>query len=99
MTCVKTYWPAYIGAPAIKTSRRGRKTSEKIQVDNARKRHFTEKYQIVILSPPNNAGTPVSQTLNLTDQLRVRGNCKGASDIPVRGSASTAVLVRHLTSL
>jgi RND family efflux transporter MFP subunit len=60
MTCVKTYWPAYIGAPAIKTSRRGRKTSEKIQVDNARKRHFTENYQLVILSSTNNVGTPVT---------------------------------------
>src|SRR5262249_6195910 len=59
MTCVKTYWPAYIGAPAIQTSRRGRKTSEKIQVDNARKRHFTEKYQLVMLSSRNNVGTPV----------------------------------------
>src|SRR5580704_2090020 len=59
MTCVKTYWPAYIGAPAIQTSRRGRKTSEKIQVDNARKRNFTEKYQLVMLSSRNNVGTPV----------------------------------------
>jgi len=59
MTCVKTYWPAYIGAPAIKTSRRGRKTSEKTQVDNARKRHFTEKYQVVIVCSPNDVGTPV----------------------------------------
>src|SRR5580700_6391847 len=59
MTCVKTYWPAYIGAPAIKTSRRGRKTPEKIQVDNESKRHFTENYQLVILSSTNNVGTPV----------------------------------------
>src|SRR5580693_8981474 len=60
MTCVKTYWPAYIGAPAIKTSRRGRKTPEKIQVDNESKRHFTENYQLVILSSTNNVGTPVA---------------------------------------
>src|ERR1700756_720758 len=32
------------GPPRNQTSRRGRKTSEKIQVDNARKRRFTEKY-------------------------------------------------------
>jgi hypothetical protein len=31
----------------------------KIQVDNARKRHFTEKYQLVMLSSRNNVGTPV----------------------------------------
>ena len=65
MTCVKTYWPAYIGAPAIKKSRRGRKTSEKIQVDNVRKRHFTENYQPVILSSPNNVGTPVMSYVDL----------------------------------
>src|SRR5580700_438138 len=63
MTCVKTYWPAYIGAPAIKTSRRGRKTPEKIQVDNESKRHFTENYQLVILSSTNNVGTPVTMHL------------------------------------
>jgi transposase len=59
MTCVRTYWPAYIGAPEIKTSRKGRKTPEKIQVDNERKRHFAENYQLVILSSTNNVGTPV----------------------------------------
>jgi hypothetical protein len=56
---VKTYWPAYIGASAIKTSRRGWKTPEKIQVDNERKRHFTESYQRFILSSLNNVGTAV----------------------------------------
>jgi hypothetical protein len=28
-------------------------------VDNERKRHFTENYQLVILSSTNNVGTPV----------------------------------------
>src|SRR5580704_12773111 len=65
MTCVKTYCPAYIGAPAIQTSRRGRKTSEKIQVDNARKRHFTEKNQLVMLSSRNSVGTPVNGSFDI----------------------------------
>src|SRR5580704_4600996 len=84
MTCVKTYWPAYIGAPAIKTSRRGRKTPEKIQVDNESKHHFTENYQLVILSSTNNVGTPVRLCLTTLlqshtedDDGRHEGNCRG----------------------
>src|SRR5580693_6248311 len=69
MTCVKTYWPAYIGAPAIKTSRRGRKTPEKIQVDNESKRHFTENYQLVILSSTNHVGTPVMHHISSAQKL------------------------------
>jgi len=60
MTCVKTYWPAYIAPSVIETDRGGRNKPEKIQVDNAKKSRFTEQYQSVMLPSPNNVGTPVN---------------------------------------
>jgi len=58
-----------MGPSAIETDRRGREKTEKVQVDNTKKRHFHQQYQIVMLPSPNNVGTPVMAHIELDRML------------------------------